>query len=97
MARHAHEFDCTNCMFYNYPMLSETMNGNYTIKCGNCGHEHYRVITKGAVTQDRHDKNRGAAEIIHVMPSAASKEKRKLGLIAQFRQTVAAGLAGGGE
>jgi len=97
MARHAHEFDCTNCGYYNYPMLDERMTGNYTIACGNCGHHHYRVIKNGVVTGDRHDSRYGNAEIIHVMKSASSQERRKLGLVAQFRQKVAAGLAGGGE
>ncbi len=93
MARHAHEFNCTECGWFNYPTLSEAFFGNYTIRCGHCLHDHYRVIKAGVVTEDRHDKNMRAAEIIHVMPSACSKEKRKLGSIAQFRQTEAAGLA----
>lgn len=92
MARHAHEFDCTNCQFYNYPQLDDKMNGNYTIVCGNCGHHHYRVIVNGVVTRDRHDKHKPAAEIIHVMKSASQKERRQLGAIAQLRQREAAGL-----
>ena len=92
MARHAHEMDCTNCSWYNYPMLDETMNGNYTVICGNCGHQHYRCIEKGVVTQDRHSKKYGETDTIHVMPSACSKEKRKLGIIAQMRAMEAAGL-----
>jgi hypothetical protein len=74
-------------------MLSEIMNGNYTIRCGNCSHDHYRVIKDGVVTEDRHDKTRGPAEIIHVMKSATSKDKRQMGLIAQFRAAVTGGRA----
>ena len=74
-------------------MLSDNMNGNYTIKCGHCGHEHYRVIKNGVVTEDRHNKNYKDVDVIHIMPSACSKEKRKLGGIAQFRAAEAAGLA----
>lgn len=107
MARHAHEFQCDgqnpanppseNCGYFNYPMLSDEMSGNYTIVCGNCGHEHYRVIVNGVVTSDRHSTKLGVAEKIWVMKSATSKERRKLGVIAQFRTLVAAGLAGGGD
>ncbi|APU88928.1 hypothetical protein Rctr197k_122 [Virus Rctr197k] len=92
MARHAHEFSCTECQHYNYPMLSDQMNGNYTIICGHCQHQHYRVIKAGVVTEDRHNKNLPPAEIIHVMPSACQKEKRELGQVAQLRQMEAAGL-----
>jgi hypothetical protein len=73
-------------------MLSESMNGNYTIKCGNCGHEHYRVIKNGVVTEDRHDKKHGAADTIHIMPSACSKERRQTGIVVQLREMAAAGL-----
>lgn len=103
MARHAHEFQCDgmgtwqsgkeNCGYYNYPMLDDTMTGNYIIVCGNCGHEHYRVIVNGVVTSDRHSKAYKDAEKIWVMKSACQKEKRQLGSIAQFRQIEAAGLA----
>lgn len=92
MARAAHEFDCTECRYFNYPMLDETFNGNYTIRCGNCGHDHYRVIKNGVVTADRHDKYQPAAEVIHVMPSATSKERRQLGAVAQLRALAAAGV-----
>lgn len=93
MARHAHEFDCTNCGYFNYPWLRDDMCGNYTIACGNCSHHHYRVIVDGVVTADRHSDRYGEAEVIHVMKSATSKERRKLGAVAQFRQLEAAGLA----
>lgn len=32
--RHAHEFQCTECAWFNYPMLRLNLNGNYVIKCG---------------------------------------------------------------
>lgn len=94
MARHAHEFQCTECSYYNYPMLGTEMNGNYTIVCGNpkCLHQHYRVIKDGVVTGDRHNKALPAAELIHVMPSASQATKRVLSPIQQMRQMEAAGL-----
>lgn len=94
MARHAHEMYCTNCRFYNYPMLSDRMNGNYTIVCGNCGHHHYRHIKDGVVTEDRHNHAADHGDTIHVPKSAAQKEQRKLGKISEFRQQEAAGLHG---
>jgi hypothetical protein len=68
------------------------MTGNYTIACGNCGHHHYRTIRNGVVTNDRHDKTLGIAELIRVMKSATQKEKRQLGAVAQLRQREVAGL-----
>ena len=92
MARHALEFTCSECGWFNYPMLDDKMYGNYTIVCGHCAHHHYRVVKAGHVTADRHDKRLGVSEVIHVMPSAAQKEPRKLGSIAQLRQLEATGL-----
>lgn len=93
MARHAHEFQCTECQYWNYPMLSDTMNGNYTVKCGNCGHNHYRVIVSGVVTEDRHNSAYDHGDTIHVMPSACSEKKRESkGMLVKFREMVTAGL-----
>lgn len=83
---------CTNCMYYNYPMLSDKMSGNYTIVCGNCGHKHYRYIKNGVVTEDRHKYAANHGDTIHVPKSATNKEKRKMGVIAQLRQKEVAGL-----
>jgi len=43
------------------------MFGNYTVVCCNCDHEHFRVIDKGVVTQERHDKRLGQSEKIMVL------------------------------
>jgi hypothetical protein len=113
--RHQHEFQCTECEWFNYPNLRFNLDGNYVIKCGGpkfdykdgkkvpkpdypsnpdsvCGHEHYRVVKGGVVTEDRHNKNLPICEVIHVMPSACSETKRQLGTIAQLRNMEAAGL-----
>lgn len=92
MASHCENFVCTNCGWHNYPVLRENFHGNYTIRCGHCSHDHYRVIKNGVVTEDRHNKNMPAAEIIHVMPSACSEKPRELGTIARLRSMAAAGL-----
>jgi hypothetical protein len=73
-------------------MLSDAMDGNYTVKCGHCQHDHYRVIKQGVVTEDRHNKSYGTAEVIHVMPSASQQTRRQLGTIAQLRAMETAGL-----
>lgn len=92
MARHAHEFEC-HCGMFNYPPLRDDMHGNYTVRCGSCGHEHYRVIVAGVITEDRHDQKYGAAVVINVLKSQCSKARRQLGVVAQIRQREAAGLA----
>ena len=72
------------------------MNGNYTIKCGNCGHEHYRVIDNGVVTEERHNSAKDHGDTIHVMKSACFKQKKdekKKGTIVKLREMVTAGLA----
>lgn len=96
MAHHAHEFQCTSCDWFNYPMLSDQMSGNFVVICGNCDHKHYRHIKDGVVTEVRHNSNRGnghfAGHTVHVMKSASQKTKRKLGTVAQLRQKEAAGL-----
>lgn len=92
MARIAVEFYC-HCGYYNYPMLSEDFCGNCTVLCGHCGHEHYRAIKNGVVTEDRHSETMGTAVRLHIMPSACQKEPRKRGLVAQLRELASAGLA----
>jgi len=46
----------------------------------------------GVVTEDRHNSALEHGDTIHVMKSACSKEKRKLGQVTQFRADVAAGM-----
>jgi hypothetical protein len=69
------------------------MNGNFTYVCGNCGHEHYRVIKDGVITEDRHSTKYGEAERIIVTKAACQETKRQLSPIQQLRQLEAAGLA----
>ena len=80
-------------------MLSDKLDGNYTVNCGNCGHHHYRVIKNGVVTGERHDSSYGTkggkviGDLIHVPRSACTKEKPELGIMAEVRQMEAAGLS----
>lgn len=68
--RRMEEFYCgTECKKYFKTYLRENMHGNFTVECPNCGHHHFRVIKEGLVTEDRHDKRLGQAEIIVGMKS----------------------------
>lgn len=95
MAAHAHEFQCNNCTFFNYPMLKDTLNGHYIVVCGNCQHKHYRTLKDGVVIQEgqRHSKTEDQVDTIYVQKSATSEKRRELGAIAKFRAMVTAGLA----
>jgi hypothetical protein len=68
-ARREEEFYCTECKKYFKTWLRDDMWGNYTIKCPNCAHEHYRVIKDGLITEDRHNNRMGAATVIHCLKS----------------------------
>lgn len=67
-ARRKEQFYCDRsgggCSKYFATFLRRAMNGNYTIVCPACGHEHFRKITDGLVTGDRHDERLGTCEKI---------------------------------
>lgn len=66
------EFYCSGgCSGYFRTKLRTNVNGDYTIVCPGCGHEHHRQIRKGRITGDRHVKK---AERIVVPKSAFSDE-----------------------
>lgn len=69
MARRRREvFYCNvaggGCGKYFQTYLRENFFGNYTIVCPNCGHNHFRVIKEGVVTDDRHNERLGTVEKI---------------------------------
>jgi hypothetical protein len=47
------ELFCTECRRYVQFNLDLDGDGNYTIPCPNCGHEHYRAVKDGKVTETR--------------------------------------------
>lgn len=57
--RRLEEFYCDiaggGCGKYFKTYLRESMYGNYSIRCPNCQHVHFRFIDKGLVTSDRHN------------------------------------------
>jgi len=57
MAKVKFEFHCTECNKYFDFKLDTSLNGNYRIHCPNCGHIHYRKVSKGQITADRFDRN----------------------------------------
>ena len=67
--RRKEEFYCDvageGCGKYFLTFLRSDMTGNYAIKCPGCGHIHYRVITEGLVTKDRHHRRSvGEVEVL---------------------------------
>jgi hypothetical protein len=76
MARRQEEFYCDKagggCGKYFRTFLRTNMNGNYTIVCPNCQHEHFRVITDGLVTGERHNKRDETPERIYCLKSTIS-------------------------
>lgn len=84
-------FQCTNCMWWNYPQLRDNMSGTFTIHCGHCYHGHHRGVVNGKVTTDRYNDRAGQLEVIHVMPSACQKEPRQMGRLAKLRDRLFAG------
>lgn len=96
------EFYCSGgCGWYCYPRLNLEIEGEKTIVCGNCGHEHFRYVKKGKI----HDPTRGNpkefakriteqrggsyGERILIMKSACQPTRREFGKITKIRQLLA--------
>ena len=77
-----HEFYCTNCSGYISAKLRMDLNGAHCIKCPKCGHEHYRIITNGEITDDRAPSKHKAMDTIEFPKASYSKTswERKLHL-----------------
>lgn len=77
-ARRLEQFYCsTQCRKYFDTYLRKSMYGNYTIVCPNCGHNHFRVIKDGVVTEDRHNETLGKSVKIMGLKSTIKNEARK--------------------
>lgn len=44
---------CTNCSKNFIGTIDFSIEGNHVIICPYCSHEHYRVVKKGKITEDR--------------------------------------------
>jgi hypothetical protein len=53
MSLEIQELFCHNCEKYVRFNLDLSQNGNYELDCPNCGHEHYRTVRKGQITDQR--------------------------------------------
>ena len=54
------ELYCHNCSRYIQYELDASINGEHVIICPNCGHEHFRYVENGIVT----DRRYGSSNII---------------------------------
>lgn len=70
--KETHQFYCSSCGGYFVIRLRTNISANYAIVCPSCSHEHFRTVTKGQITSDRH--NGGARDRIIVPKTAYSKE-----------------------
>ena len=66
--RRREEFYCApsggGCGWYWLTYLREDHNGQFTMVCPKCNHQHFRIIKNGLVTDDRHPSRDGSCEII---------------------------------
>ena len=49
----AQELYCHACEGYVRFSLDLSIDGNYKLICPKCGHDHYRVVRKGKITDER--------------------------------------------
>ena len=72
MSKELFEFYCSGgCQGYFRTKLRTNIDGNYTIVCPSCEHEHFRQVRKGQITGDRCISN---SDKIVVPISAFSEE-----------------------
>lgn len=53
MAVRNQELFCHNCEKYVRFQLDEEVEGQHIIKCPECGHEHYRYVNNGIISDTR--------------------------------------------
>lgn len=51
------ELYCHNCGKYVQFNLDLSLDGNYKLDCPNCGHDHYRVVKDGKITDERYGQS----------------------------------------
>lgn len=54
---------CHQCHKGFIAELDFSINGNHTVECPHCGHEHCRVIVDGKITGDRWDSRRDRVQV----------------------------------
>ena len=51
------ELHCHNCDRYVQFDIDTELNGRHILNCPNCGHEHYRIVSDGIITDERWGSN----------------------------------------
>lgn len=51
--------DCHQCGKNFVALIDYSLDGNHIIECAHCGHEHYRKILNGKVTEERWGSSNG--------------------------------------
>jgi len=59
------EMDCTHCSKLFVALVDYSLNGNHSIECPFCGHEHQRVVRGGRITGERWGSTSGDKRDIH--------------------------------
>ena len=57
------ELYCHDCEKYVQFDMDLELDGNYVLKCPNCGHEHCRIVEDGEITGIRWDSRNGIQTI----------------------------------
>jgi len=70
--RKREELFCHACNRYVQFEIDINNDGNYTIPCPNCGHDHYRVVSGGLVTDERWQSSGGFVQISGATSSTQS-------------------------
>lgn len=47
------EIFCHGCGMYVQFRIDKSLDGNHTLNCPKCGHEHFRVVKNGEITDER--------------------------------------------
>lgn len=53
MAEEMQELHCHECQQYVQFKIDTEANGNFRLDCPNCGHQHFRTIENGKITEMR--------------------------------------------
>lgn len=69
-----HEFNCSNCSGFITVKLDEDLQGAHCVVCPSCGHEHYRIIKDGCITEDRAPSS-AKSYAIRICPTKAAYSK----------------------
>jgi len=70
--RHSAPLECTSCRQTVRVSIDRHATGNLTIKCPNCGHEHYRYCVNGVITEDRWRSSAWMVSVSYYSVSATS-------------------------